>query len=202
MLWFYLGLILLPRLEALGLYHDDIPLSIGLLNPSTTLPAWLGLASLVWLAWWLRRRAPLVSFGIVWFFIGHAMESTVLPLEIAHEHRNYVPLFGLLLAAAALLSRALEAGGTRRTVGLALAGVVLLYFPFVTALRAHQFGDDVRRTQIEAQHHRGSARAQFEAGKTLANLPDAALRNSPIHAFARAHFDRAGNSMENRNRAG
>lgn len=191
-LWFYLGLILLPRLEALGLYHDDIPLSIGLLAPWTTLPAWLGLASLAWLAWRLRRRAPLAFFGIAWFFIGHAMESTVLPLEIAHEHRNYVPLFGILLTAAALLSRALETGGVKRIVGLALAAAALLYFPFVTALRAHQFGDDVRRTQIESQHHRGSARAQFEAGKTLANLPDAAQKNSPIHSLSRAHFERAG----------
>lgn len=191
-LWFYLGLILFPRLEALGLYHDDIPLSIGLLDPWTTLPAWLGLASLIWLAWRLRRHAPFVSFGIAWFFIGHAMESTVLPLEIAHEHRNYVPLFGLLLAAAALLSRALTAGGTKRTIGLTLAGVAMVYFPFVTALRAHQFGDDVRRSQIEAQHHRTSARAQFEAGRTLANLPDAAQKNSPIHALARAHFERTG----------
>lgn len=191
-LWLYLGLILLPRLEALGLYHDDLPLSTGLLAPWTTLPAWLGLAGLIWLAWRLRRSAPLVSFGIAWFFIGHAMESTVLPLEIAHEHRNYLPLFGLLLAAAALLSRALEAGEARRTVGLALAGVALVYFPFVTALRAHQFGDEVRRTQIEAQHHRGSARSQFEAGRILANLPEAALKNSSVHVLAMAHFERAG----------
>ncbi|PWB39753.1 MAG: pilus assembly protein PilF [Rhodocyclales bacterium] len=191
-LWLYLGLILFPRLEALGLYHDDIPLSVGLLEPWTTLPAWLGLAGLAWLAWRLRKRAPLVCFGITWFFIGHAMESTALPLEIAHEHRNYVPLFGLLLAAAAPLSRALEAGGARKTLGFTLAGAALLYFPFVTALRAHQFGDDVRRTQIEAQHHRGSARAQFEAGKTLANLPDAAQKDSPAYGLARAHFERTG----------
>ena len=59
-LWFYLGLMLLPRLEAFGLYHDDITLSTGLLTPWTTLPALLGLAALIWLAWWLpwqRRKA-------------------------------------------------------------------------------------------------------------------------------------------------
>ncbi len=75
-LWFYLGLIFLPRLEAFGLYHDDISLSHGLLDPWTTLPALLGLAGLVWLAWWSRARAPLVSFGIAWFLIGHLLEST------------------------------------------------------------------------------------------------------------------------------
>ncbi|MBI5006921.1 MAG: pilus assembly protein PilF [Nitrosomonadales bacterium] len=191
-LWFYFGLILLPRLEALGLYHDDIAISTGLFAPWATLPALAGLAALVWCAWWLRRRASLVSFGIAWFLIGHALESTVLPLEIAHEHRNYLPLLGIVLVAACALLHALESTGVRKTIGVALAITALAYFPFVTALRAHQFGDDVRRTQIEAQHHRGSSRAQYEAGIVLAGLPEAALPNSPIHAFARRHYELAG----------
>jgi hypothetical protein len=191
-LWFYLGLILLPRLEALGLYHDDIAISIGAYSPWTTLPALAGLAGLVWLAWRVRTRAPLASFGIAWFLIGHALESTVLPLEIAHEHRNYLPLLGILLVAAWGLLRALENTGVRKTIGVALAVTALAYFPFVTALRAHQFGDDVRRTQIEAQHHRSSSHAQYEAGIVLAGLPEAALPDSPIHAFARRHYELAG----------
>ena len=81
-LWFYLGLIVLPRFEAFGLYHDDISLSTGLLMPWTTLPALLGLAGLVGIAWHVRNRAPLLAFGIAWFLIGHSLESTVLPLEI------------------------------------------------------------------------------------------------------------------------
>ena len=75
-LWFYIGLILFPRLEAFGLFHDDIPVSASLLVPWTTLPALFGLAVVAWLAWWARARMPLVSFGLVWFLIGHAMEST------------------------------------------------------------------------------------------------------------------------------
>jgi hypothetical protein len=188
-LWFYLGLILFPRLEALGLHHDDIPLSIGLLEPWTTLPALAGLVGLLWLVWWLRRRAPLVSFGIAWFFIGHGLESTFLPLEIAHEHRNYVPLFGILLAGAWALARALGADGPRKTLGIAFAIVTLNYFPFITALRAHQFGEEGRRTQIEAQHHRTSARAQHEAGRILAGQEDAASANAPTHSLARAHYE-------------
>ncbi|MCZ7654258.1 MAG: hypothetical protein M5R42_08160 [Rhodocyclaceae bacterium] len=99
-LWFYLGLILFPRLEALGLYHDDIAVSTGLIAPWTTLLALVGLFGLIWLAWRLRLRMPLTAFGLAWFLIGHGLESTFLPLEIAHEHRNYVPLFGILLAGA------------------------------------------------------------------------------------------------------
>lgn len=191
-LWFYLGLIVAPRMEALGLYHDDIAVSTDLFSPWTTLAALLGLASLVWLAWRVRKRAPLVAFGISWFLIGHALESTVLPLELAHEHRNYLPVLGILLAAGWALIRALECTGPRKTIGVALASTALIYFPFVTALRAHQFGDEVRRTQIEAQHHRTSSRAQYEAGRVLAGLPEAQAPNSPTHAFARVHYEMAG----------
>lgn len=190
-LWLYLGLIITPSMEALGLYHDDIAVSTGLFSPWTTLPALSGLAALVWLAWRMRVRVPLVSFGLTWFLIGHAMESTVLPLEIAHEHRNYLPILGILLTAAWALISALESKGARKTIGVALVTVALTYFPFVTALRAHQFGEDIRRTQIEAQHHRASARAQYEAGRLLAGMPDSSMPNSPIHAFTRGHYELA-----------
>lgn len=191
-LWFYLGLIALPRLEALGLYHDDIALSTGLLAPWTTLPAWAGLAGLAWLAWWLRSQSPLASLGIAWFFVGHALESTLLPLEIAHEHRNYLPLLGILLAGVYGLSRLLAAPGAHRTLGLTLAAAALLYLPFVTALRSHQYSGEILRTQIEAQHHRSSPRAQYEAGRALASQPEATQADSPTYSFARAHFERAG----------
>ncbi|OOG48388.1 pilus assembly protein PilF [Polaromonas sp. A23] len=191
-LWFYLDLIVAPDIEALGLYHDDFVVSRGLFSPWTTLPALLGLVGLILLAWRTRRSAPLVAFGVSWFLIGHALESTALPLELVHEHRNYLPVFGLLLAAGWLFMRALEGKGPRKTIGVTLMAAALGYCSLVTALRAHQFGEEVRRTQIEAQHHRTSARAQHEAGLTLAGLPGAASRNSPTYAFARTHYEMAG----------
>jgi protein O-mannosyl-transferase len=191
-LWFYIGLIVAPRLEVLGLYHDDIAVSTGLVSPFSTLPSLLGLAGLAWLAWRMRTRAPLVAFGVAWFLIGHAMESTVLPLEIAHEHRNYIPMFGLLIAAGWALICALESKGERKTIGVALLAGALAYFPFVTALRANQFGDEVRRAQLEAQHHRTSARAQYEAGRALTDLSESAAPKSPTYFMARRHYELAG----------
>jgi len=191
-LWFYLSLILFPRLDVLGLYHDDIPLSTGLLVPWTTLSAWVGLVGLVWVVWRLRAKAPLVSFGLAWFLIGHGLESTILPLEIAHEHRNYVPLFGILLPCVWGLMRVLELPDARRTACVVLAVVALSYFSFVTTLRAHQFGDEMRRTQVEAQHHPGSARAHYDAGRALASLGDSGLRDSAAYSLARASYEQAG----------
>jgi protein O-mannosyl-transferase len=191
-LWFYLGLILFPRLESFGLFHDDFTLSTGISTPWTTLPALIGLVGLAWLSWWMRKRMPLVSFGIAWFLIGHAMESTFLPLELVHEHRNYLPLFGILLAVVSVLVRILEKPGPAKTLGITLIVTMLVYFPFVTALRADMFGDEVRRSQVEAQHHRGSARAQHEAGRVLAGLEESGSASSPQYSLAKAHYELAG----------
>jgi hypothetical protein len=191
-LWFYLDLIVTPDIKAFALYHDDFSVSRKLLTPWTTLPALLGLVGLALLAWGARIRAPLVAFGILWFLVGHVLESTVLPLELVHEHRNYLPVLGIFMAAGWALMLALERKGTHRTIGVALAAGVLAYSSLVTALRAHQFGDKVRRTQIEARNHPASARAQHEAGISLAELPEAASRDSPSYALARAHYEMAG----------
>jgi len=191
-IWCYLGLMLLPRLEDFGLHHDDVALSTGLLAPWTTLAAWVGLLALVVLAFRLRRKAPLATFGIAWFFIGHLLESTALPLELMHEHRNYVPLFGILLAFASFLPQALTSPGPRRTLALTLAGFALAWCGFVTALRAHQFGEETRRSQLEVQHHPESARAHYEAGRALALLDPSADTEGPTYFFARTHFERAG----------
>lgn len=190
-LWFYVGLALLPRWSAFGVYHDDIAISTDVLTPWTTLPALLGVAALLLLIWRTRQRAPLIAFGIAWFLVGHLMESTFLPLEIAHEHRNYLPLLGILLAAAGLLLQAMERRAVAKKTGLVIAALALVYFSAMTALRAHQFGGDLRRTLVEAQHHPDSAAAQLDAGQALAGLPVAAEAGSTIHAAARAYYERA-----------
>lgn len=191
-LWLYLSLIAFPRVDAFSLYHDGMQLSTGLFDPWITLPALIGLASLPVLAWRLRAGAPVASFGIAWFLIGHALESTVLPLEIAHEHRNYVPLFGLLLTGAWGLGRFMAHRGL--SIGLSAFAVTLAigYAGFVTLLRAHQFGEEVRRTQIEAQHHPASARAHYDAGRALAKHTGPLSPEDPVFFFVRSHYEQAG----------
>lgn len=42
-------------------------------------------------------RARMFSFGVLWFYITHFIESSFLPLELAFDHRNYVPSVGILI---------------------------------------------------------------------------------------------------------
>ena len=107
-LFFYLGLLLFPHIRAFGLYHDDFVLSTGWLDPWTTLVSVLAWAVLAGLALWGVRRRALWSFAVLWYLVGHALESSLLSLELVFEHRNYLPSFGILFAAAYYLVRGLD----------------------------------------------------------------------------------------------
>lgn len=191
-LWTYLGLIFLPTQGGFSLYHDDFTISSSLLKPWTTLPSLLGLLGLIGAAWLTRTRFPLVTFAIAWFLIGHSLESTILPLEIAHEHRNYVPLFGILLLPLSFYPNTDSLAGKNRTTTIALLTAVIIVLALISALRAHQFGNEIRRTQIESSYHPNSPRANYEAGATLARALSATPDNLTMYVLTRKHFELAG----------
>lgn len=165
-LWLYLLWIVVPTTRETGLFHDDIATSIDLLHPATTLPAIAGLLALAALAVALRKRMPLLSFGILWFFVGHSIESTFIWLELAHEHRNYLPMYGILFSAFTMLlglGRRHFTGRLAPRVATALAIIALL--TTVTALRAYQWRNDTTLYLTEVAHHPLSFRANYAAGR-------------------------------------
>lgn len=183
-LWFYVGLILLPDIRRMGLYHDDFPVSTGLLAPPATLAAILALATAFALAIAVRKRAPLLSLGILWFFLGHAMESTVFPLELVHEHRNYLPALGLLLPACYYLAAASRLPGLR-IAAPALAVVLVAALGAGTAIRAEYWSNDLDLALVDAAHHPGSKRTNSEAGRILFALAEAEKKlGAPEHRVA------------------
>lgn len=95
----YVKLLLLPVRSELGPYHDDYPLSSGVYEPPSTALALATLSCSIVLAWRLRRGPfCLVSFAVSWFLWGHLTESTIVPLELYFEHRNYLPSVGPAIA--------------------------------------------------------------------------------------------------------
>jgi len=90
-IWDYLRLLWLPRAFTPGVFNDQIAVSTSLLSPWTTLPALAGIIGLIGIAVRYRYRAPLASTAILFFLVGHAVESTTIPLELYFEHRNYLP---------------------------------------------------------------------------------------------------------------
>jgi Flp pilus assembly protein TadD len=86
----YARVLLVPDPDRLVL-APDVTVSHGLFAPPTTALAIFVIAGLLCLAWAIRRKRPLASFSILWFFATQLAEGTVIPLELYYEHRLYVP---------------------------------------------------------------------------------------------------------------
>ena len=191
--WTYLGMIFVPSLTDFSLYHDDFEISKGLLQPASTLLAVAGIFVLFVIAWHQRIKRPLIAFAIAWFLIGHSLESTIFPLELMHEHRNYLPSLALVFLILHMVLSPSMNTPAMRTAMLGSGAAMLLYFGLLTYLRADMYGDDFRRTQIEAQYHSGSTRAQYEAGALMVNLYN--NQRSPMYGsrmllgLATKHFE-------------
>ncbi len=103
----YLTQIFYPAPHRLSIEHDVV-ISTSLLKPWTTLPAILIVLSLIGIGISEIWKRPLISFGILFFFLNHIIESTVIPLELVFEHRNYLPSFFLFVPFAAGIKRLLN----------------------------------------------------------------------------------------------
>ena len=89
-LLFYISLLIYPVPWRFSVAHS-VQISSSLFDPVTTLASILILLlGLIFLLFFAKKR-PLVSFSFLFFFANHLMESTLLPLELVFEHRNYVP---------------------------------------------------------------------------------------------------------------
>lgn len=179
---FYLKMIVMPSINELGLYHDDIALSRGLLDPPATLLSLLAIAGLLATAFALPARHALIRLGILWFFAGHLLESTVIPLEIAHEHRNYLPDFGILLALGAAACQ-IKMHKRAVLIRIGTASLFLLLFSYTTWLRASQWSDNIQHALYEAMHHPDSMRAVFSASRIHARLALNGVTESEAEAF-------------------
>lgn len=163
-LWFYLKLILIPNTAEMGIFHDDFAISRGLLNPISTLFSILGIVVLLVTSVVLRNKAPIVTFGILFFLVGHSMESTLIGLELVHEHRNYLPQYGILLIIffyIFTLTGKVETTQTRQ----AIAAIVIVLLTFSTFTRASYWGHPIDLSLTELENHPESPRAHFEAAR-------------------------------------
>jgi protein O-mannosyl-transferase len=97
----YIFLIFVPLPRFLVFDWWGYHVSSGLAEPLTTLSSMVLILSLLAFSIWKLRRFPLLSFGILWYFIAISLESFVaLGSDLYFEHRNYLPLAGLVIGIA------------------------------------------------------------------------------------------------------
>jgi len=162
----YLRWSLFPSLRVFGLYHDDIVVSHGLLQPPATAISMVSLAVMVAAAFVLRRRRPLIALGIAWFLGAQLLTATILPLELVFEHRNYFASLGVCIAIADLLMLVPRHESPRR-IGALLGVLWLLLLAMTTFLRANEWSTPMRFASSEAAKHPQSPRSSYEYGRLL-----------------------------------
>jgi tetratricopeptide (TPR) repeat protein len=175
----YLVLLAAPRVYSSGLYNDRFEVSSSLLQPWTTLPALALVIALLVLTWRLRNRRPEVSAAIAFFFAGHLMESTSIPLELYFEHRNYLPAALLAWPLAIMVANLQRYARFRLAMGAAL----LLLLASLTWQRATVWSQPELLAKTWALQSPGSSRAQATAAMfdTSSGRPrDAMARLAPI----------------------
>lgn len=121
--------------------------------------AWLGLLAL---AWALRRRQPLVSFGLLWVPVTLLPVSGLIPLlNLRADRYLYVPSAGWCLALAAGLCAAARSRGRAARAGAWVLGpALLIFFCARTALRNRDYRDELAFQQSTARSDPGVPRNQ------------------------------------------
>lgn len=193
--WDYVGQWLRPQVTRMGLYHDDIVLSKGLFEPIATawaIAGWLllVLACGALLRW---RGGRWIVFGIAWFVLGHSVESTVLPLELYFEHRNYFPSIGLVLVLGGMFAIFVKRWPEPKAPLLVCLGLCALVLSLITSSQVQLWSN---RSMLNLAHligHPNSPRANIDMATELAQLGDldAAYRYSRV-AYENSPQERSG----------
>ncbi|MFZ4544637.1 MAG: tetratricopeptide repeat protein [Saprospiraceae bacterium] len=90
----YIQLLILPWQQNLDY---DYPLSASFFEIKT-MGSFLILCGLLFSAIYWYRAHRLITFGILWFFIPIAIESSIIPIEdLIFEHRTYLPSLGFFI---------------------------------------------------------------------------------------------------------
>jgi hypothetical protein len=158
-LWRYIGWMVVPNILDMGFFHDDIPVSRSLWSPLTTLPSLLAWAAALAAALRWRRRYPLIWFALLFYLVAHSMESSVLPLEMVFEHRNYLPSVGFAVLAGAGMMQLNNRYNLSAQYLVPVAVLALLVV--LLALRTHAWRDELSLAKFEVVNHPQSARANF-----------------------------------------
>jgi len=170
-LWDYVGQFFLPDLGRLGVFHDDINAAGGVLDPpvvAISIFGWVLLASGV--LWCIKKRQFLVTaFGFSFYLVAHGMESTIVPLELYFEHRNYLPSVGLLLGVAGALSSFFNRFRISSAPFAALGCLYLIFFMSCTSSQAQIWSSQSLMALNAVAHHPMSARANVALALLYAN---------------------------------
>jgi protein O-mannosyl-transferase len=123
---FYLSLLFYPIGSRLTLLYD-VEASRSLLQPWTTIPSILLILLIVSFVFYMARKRSLISFCIIFYFLNHLIEGSILNLELIYEHRNYLPSMLLFIPLAEFIIYIIDYFSYKKIIQLIVAlGIVII----------------------------------------------------------------------------
>ncbi len=200
---FYISLLFYPITARLTFIHNiSIDASKSLIDPWTTIVSILVIVAVLFIALMKARRWPLICYCVLFFFLNHAIEGSFISLEMAFEHRNYLPsiLFfvPISLFFVEWLSRYKHNAGLRLFFASALAALIMLLGITVNIqndIWKNEISfwlDNVKKAPHVHHARQNLAAAYFNAGRLSdafeeANIALASYTSSDITKKARTH---------------
>jgi len=107
----------------------------------------------------LVRRAPLVAFGLLWFFLHLLPTNSIVPrLDIANDRQLYLAAIGLFVIAAVAVERVARAKANW------VVGSIVLALGIVTAVRNLDYRSEIALWQDTVRKSPGKSRAWHNLG--------------------------------------
>jgi len=162
----YLRLLILPVNQNLDYLY---PFKTGFFDGLTPF-AFVFLLSLIIAAALMRKKYPVVTLSVFWFFITLSVESSIIPIKDAlYEHRLYMPLFGFALLVAWLLFHVLR---SRRFLAIIVCIGIVVSLGAATYTRNRIWQDRVTLWRDVLEKTPQSVRAWMGLGGALSERGD------------------------------
>ncbi len=152
----YIKQLLLPQLSLMGLFFDDVPIPDGMTFIRACKLAVISGLLVVGIVATVKGKS-ILGLGILFYFGGHLLESTIIPLELAFEHRNYLPSLGILMA----ISYYAVGFSYKKKVILVLTAMWLVMITSLLLLRLDYWSEESKWFQTVLAYHPKSERTQL-----------------------------------------
>jgi len=157
----YISYFFLPKAQTAGVFHDNYPISRSFFEPLSTFYWFAFHIVAIGFSIFYRKRLPVLAFGVLWFYINHILESTVIQLELKFEHRNYLPSIGLALVVAVLLQKIRVNVRLRNLI----TAVVFVFCITVLFMRTSLWGSPLIAAEVWTKENPRSFRAHEHAAE-------------------------------------
>ncbi|NMG73792.1 hypothetical protein [Aromatoleum diolicum] len=155
---------LAPSAQKIGIFNDQFSVVSNIFSEPVALFSLVAVGLAFALAIRVRRKYPVAALCVLSFFACHALESSIFPLELYFEHRNYLASAAVIALAYMLLVSGLPSlkPGAKAAAGIG----TLAASAFITSGIAAPWGDPTLGAIVWTSHFPDSVRARLMAAAT------------------------------------